>query len=248
MLVETILPTNLPAAVSQALGAFVEAARAVFGEELCSVVLFGSAVEGRLRPTSDVNVLVLLSAFDRAKADRLREPLRTAHAAIRLSAMFLLEAELQPAIEAFAVKFGDIARRHQTLFGGDPFATIAVPRAAAITRLKQTLLNLALRAREAYIARSLREEQLVAAIAEMAGPLRACAATLVELQGGAAASPKAALEQVAAQLMPGAEGTALMTQITDARTTSALPPGTAGATFCGLTDLAQRMWQTARNL
>lgn len=227
---------------------FVEAARAAFGDDLRSVVLFGSAVEGRLRPTSDVNVLVLLSAFDRSKADRLREPLRTAHAAIRLSAMFLLEAELQPAIEAFAVKFGDIARRRQILFGSDPFATTAVPRAAAITRLKQTLLNLTLRARETYIARGLREEQLVAAISEMAGPLRACAATLVELQGGAAASPKEALERVAAQLLPGAEGTALLSQITDARITSALPPGTAGATFCGLIDLAQRMWQTAQQL
>ena len=237
------LPPNLPDHVRQVLGSFVEAARGAFGEELRSLVLFGSAAEGRLRPSSDVNVLVLLSAFDRSKADKLRESLRTAHAAIRLSAMFLLKAELPAAIEAFAVKFGDIARRHHILHGDDPFSATTVPRAAAITRLKQTLLNLTLRMREAYIARGLREEQMVAAIAEMAGPLRACAATLLELQGRAVASPKEALETVA-----GAPRAALMSRITEARTDSALPPGTAGATFGELTDLAREMWAVAQKL
>ena len=243
--VDSTLPPNLPDHVSQMLGSFVEASRAAFGDDLRSVILFGSAVEGRLRPASDVNVLVLLAAFDRAKADRLREPLRTAQTAIRLSAMFLLEAELQPAIESFAVKFGDIARRHRVLFGADPFANATVPRAAAITRLKQTLLNLTLRMREAYISRGLREEQLVAAIAEMAGPLRACAATLLELQGAAEHSPKVALEKVAGALLPG---TALLGRISEARTERALPPGTAGATFCDVIDLAQRMWAKAQEL
>ena len=101
--VDTTLPPNLPDNISKRLGLFVESARGAFGEDLRSIVLFGSAVEGRLRASSDVNVLVLLSAFDRSKADKLRESLRAAHAAIRLSAMFLLEAELPAAIEAFAV-------------------------------------------------------------------------------------------------------------------------------------------------
>ncbi len=227
------------------LGSFVEAARRAFGDDLRSIILFGSAAEERLRPASDVNVLVLLSAFDRGKADRLREPLRTAQAAIRLSAMFLLEAELQPAMESFAVKFGDIARRHRLLHGVNPFASATIPRAAAITRLKQTLLNLTLRMRETYISRGLREEQLVNAIAEMAGPLRACAATLLELQGTPESSPKKALEKVAGSLAPG---TALLGRITEARTERALPPGAAGATFCELIDLAHRMWTEAQQL
>ncbi len=239
----TSLPPNLPDPVREVLGSFVSAARGAFGDDLRSVVLFGSAVEGRLRPASDVNVMVLLAAFERAKADRLREPLRMAHAAIQLSAMFLLEVELPAASEAFAVKFGDIARRHHLLYGADPFSIATVPQAAAITRLKQTLLNLTLRMREAYIARGLREEQLVATIGKMAGPLRSCAATLRELQGQTVTSPKEALESVA-----GPAGAALMARITEARTDGALPPGTAAATFGELTDLAHAMWVTAQNL
>ena len=241
------LPASLPDNVQQVLGDFVASARGAFGGDLVSIVLFGSAAEGRLRPLSDVNVLVVLSAFDRTKADRLREPLRTAHAAIRLSAMFLLEAEFQPAIEAFAVKFGDIARRHVILHGRDPFAGATVPREASVRRLKQVLLNLSLRMREIYIARSLREEQIVAAICDNAGPLRACAATLMELQGASTGSPKEALEKVAAVLVPETAAS-LMAKITEARVAGALPPGTAGTVFCDLADLAHRMWLAAAKL
>ena len=51
---------NLAAEVSQALEGFVEAARAAFGTNLVSVTLYGSGAEGRLRPSSDINLIVVL--------------------------------------------------------------------------------------------------------------------------------------------------------------------------------------------
>src|SRR5438105_14027330 len=52
-----------PAAeVSQALEGFVEAARAAFGTNLVSVTLYGSGAEGRIRASSDVNLIVVLDA------------------------------------------------------------------------------------------------------------------------------------------------------------------------------------------
>ncbi len=181
---DTEFITTLMPNVDRALTEFVGEARRAFDTDLRAVVLYGSGAEGKLRVTSDVNVLLVLSAFEQNKADQLREPLRLAQAAIRLRTMFLLEPELQPAIAAFAVKFADIIRRRRVLYGDDPFAGLSISRGDAIVRLKQTLLNLTLRLREAYIARSLREEQLVAMIADMAGPLRSCAAALLELEGG----------------------------------------------------------------
>src|SRR2546427_11219458 len=101
---------DLPAEVARALDDFVAAAREAFGDALESVVLFGSAAEGALRATSDVNVILVLTAFERARADRVREAFRAAHAAIDLRAMFLLRDEIAAAAEAFAQKFGDIRR------------------------------------------------------------------------------------------------------------------------------------------
>lgn len=230
---------------------FVAAARGAFGEDLRSVVLYGSAAEGRLRVTSDVNLLLVLAAFDREKADQLREPLRLAHAAIRLTAMFLLEAEVGAAMEAFAVKFADLARRRRILYGGDPFAAVSISRGAAITRLKQTLLNLTLRWREAYVSRSSREEQLIAVIADAAGPLRACAATLLDLEGAPGAAPKEALERVTSSLpKTGAEleWAEVLSRISQARQQGTLPPGVAGPTLFRLIALAGAMRTRAETL
>ena len=90
------MPINneLPADVERSINTFVEAAKAAFETDLVSVLMFGSAAEGRLRATSDVNMLLVLKAFDQTRADRLREPLRIAHAAVQLNAMFLMENEV----------------------------------------------------------------------------------------------------------------------------------------------------------
>ncbi len=154
------------------LGEFATQAQAAFGDELRAVVLFGSAVEGRLRVTSDVNLLVVLRRFERAQAEQLQRPLRVAQATVRLTPMFLLESEVPAVAEAFAVKFDDILHRRTLLFGSDPFAQLAIPRAARVFRLKRVLLNLKLRLREQFVSRGLREEQLVLAVADTAAPLR----------------------------------------------------------------------------
>lgn len=42
------------------IGELVTALRAALGEDLVSVVLFGTAAEDKLRATSDVNVIIVL--------------------------------------------------------------------------------------------------------------------------------------------------------------------------------------------
>jgi hypothetical protein len=114
--------------------------------------------------------------------------------------------------------------------------------------LKQTLLNLILRLRESYISRGLREEQIVATIADAAGPLRSCAATLLELEDATAPSAKEALQQISASL-PGAENRNEELQlISEARERQTLPAGVAALTLFHLIDLARLMWVRAAAL
>ena len=97
--------------------------------------------------------------------------------------MFLLKDEIPHAARSFAPKFADIRRRRAILFGDDSFASLTIPRDAEIRQLRQQLLNLILRLRAAYVARSLREEQLSLLIAGALGPLRSYAAVLLDLEG-----------------------------------------------------------------
>lgn len=231
---------NVPADVARALEDFTASAKEALGPDLLSVVLFGSAAEGRLRATSDVNLILVLAKFDAARMDALREPMRLAHATIRLSAMFLLQSEIGAAAEAFAVKFSDIRDRHKVIFGGDPFAGLAPSRASMLVRLQQILLNFTLRMRERYVLVSLREEQLPPLVADAAGPLRSAAALILSLEGRAASSPKEALELLAAELGVQ-EREALLGHLSAARENGSLPPGVARPAVLALIDLAQAM-------
>jgi predicted nucleotidyltransferase len=238
---------QLPDNVSHALRDFVGAARDAFGDALVSAVLYGSAAEGRLRATSDVNVLLVLSSFDAASAARLAPALRMAEAAVQLHAMFLLENELPAAVEAFAEKFDDVLRRRQVIHGADPFASMAVPRDALRARLRQTTLNLVLRMRHALVARGTREEQLALALAASAGPMRSAAASLLELEGRPVASPKDALETIVAEA--GHQGWRdALAVLSTAREDRRAAPGAAGPAHAALIEVARLLHARASAL
>lgn len=240
------LAPDLPEVVARVLEDFVAAARQAFGHDLDAVVLYGSAAEAALRSTSDVNLILVLSAFDQAKADRLRGAFETAHAAVRLGVMFILREEIAAAAEAFAQKFADVLRRRRVLYGADPFAAVTIPRPALVTRLNQVLLNLTLRLRAVYVERSLREEQIIRVIAETAAPLRTSAAGLLELEGQSAPSPKEALRALAAQL-PGDDWPSVIARLSEARE-GRLSGEVAGETLIRLIELTRHMRARVRQL
>ncbi|MEP7069200.1 MAG: hypothetical protein ABI789_08170 [Usitatibacter sp.] len=235
---------QLPGEISRSLDSFVAEASAALGDDLASLVLFGSAAEGRLRATSDVNVMLVLKAFTPERIDKLREPLRLAHATIRLEAMLIIEDEIAEAAEAFAVKFADIAGRHRVLAGRDVLSALRPSREAMRARVGQVLLNFVLRMRERYALVSLREEQLAALVADCAAPLRSAAEIILQLEGRPAASPKHALEIVATELDPVAWRESLE-QMSRARETGALPPGAGAQAALKLIDLGRALRRRA---
>jgi hypothetical protein len=238
---------GMPEAVERAIAAFVAAAKDAFRTDLVSIILFGSGAEQNLRPTSDVNILLVLKRFAQIEADRLREPLRFAHAAVELNAMFLMEAEVPLAMEAFAVKFSDIQHRHRVLHGSDPFANVTASNAALLRRLNQVLLNLQIRLRERYILLSLREEQLGRVIADAAPPLRSSAASILQLEGNPAPSPKKALERVVAGLNDPAFS-AVLAAMTTVRGGERLEAGKAPAILIDLMRLTEKLREHVERL
>jgi len=237
----------IPAHVKLALEELIAAAQKSFGANLRSLVMFGSGAEGRLRATSDVNLLCILKQFEQAQADQFRDPMRVAHAAAQASVMFVLETELGAASEAFAVKFSDIARRHRLLCGDNLLGQLEASRAAKVQRLQQVLLNTLLRLRERYVLVSLREQQLALTIADMASPLRAAAATLLELEGKPVPSSREALSTLAKE--PGkSHWLATLEMVSQARESRLLPPGKAAEVMFALMEMCQYLRQRLNQL
>jgi predicted nucleotidyltransferase len=221
------LLVDLPAPVPLVLEEFVTALRKAIGSQLDSVVLFGSAAEGRLRPTSDINLLVLARGLTLSQLDALRPHLREGRAAVGLTVMFLESAELPDAMEAFAVKFSDIKARHRVLCGSSPLESLQITREATVRRLRQVLLNLTLRLRERYAVDGDHEERLAQLLADATGPIRAGAATLVSFKDGRHLAPKAALED----LFAGGEWAECLSGLSAVHRDEHLPPGATRRLF-----------------
>jgi hypothetical protein len=190
---------DLPPTAATVLEEFVAALLEAAGPELESVVLFGSGAEGRLRSTSDLNLLVIAAELTLPQLDALRSALRAGRSAAGLTVMFLENTEVAAAAEAFAVKFSDIKARHRVLYGTSPFDSMQVSSEAALRRAGQVLLNLTLRLRERYVIEGDYEEQLARLLADVTGPIRASAATVIAVRDGRHPAPKAALEELFAE-------------------------------------------------
>jgi hypothetical protein len=240
---EVSIPENLPGEVRSWLSEAANALVGAYADDLEALILFGSAAEGRMRASSDVNLLIVLKRFDAVHSDRVAEIMRSAAAAVQLHPMFVLATELQLAAECFAVKFDDIAHRRVLLYGRDPFGRMVIPRTLLVQRLRQVLLNLTLRLRAIYVVSRAREEALTLAIADAAAPLRRSAYAILELRGAPPESAKAALEILAAELGP--EYREDLKNLSRAREDLRLPPGTAAALLLRLSSLAESLQRLA---
>jgi hypothetical protein len=218
----------------------IDCACKTMGNQLSSIILYGSAAEGKMRATSDINLLFILNQFTSETIDPLRETLRLAQTMANIKVMFIMRDEIAKAAEAFAMKFADIEHRHVVIFGEDLLKNLSITREAKIQRLQQVLLNLAIRLRERYAIASLREEQLAMVLADITGPLRVAAATILELQGKPAESIKAALERLAPSLSV-ADWQQALSNLSIVRETRKLPPGAASSTCFKVLSMLQNM-------
>jgi predicted nucleotidyltransferase len=188
---------DLPADIADTLAEFRACSVEVFGAELKSLLLFGSAAEGRLRATSDVNIVMVFSQLDLERVKTWRSQVELLVAAVDLQPLILLEDEIAAAAEAFAVKYFDILHRRRVLHGTDPFATLQISDEALQRRVSQVLLNLALRLRHTMLLGN--DGGRARALVDAIGPLRATAVALQELKRQPLTEPREALLGLAAQ-------------------------------------------------
>jgi len=179
--------------------------------------------------------------------DNLREKLRFCHAAINLNVMFIQESEILSATQVFAVKFTDILNRHKTLFGPEIFSGLNISKSTTLDCLEQVMMNIKLRLRERYAMVSLREEQLVKVIADLTGPIRACADTILRLEGKVAASPKEALLMLAKKL-PQKNWDNILSHLSIAREEREMKKDEGVATVCGLLELLDAMFEYIQSM
>jgi predicted nucleotidyltransferase len=101
--------------------AFAEELKRAYGDELVSVVLYGSAARGEYREgVSDLNVLVLLRGTGPAALRRGSELARRWVGERNPPPMVLGEEEWRRSADVFPIEYSDIRDAHVVLAGSDP--------------------------------------------------------------------------------------------------------------------------------
>jgi hypothetical protein len=99
---------------------FIEDYRKIFGDDLVSVILFGSAAGGEYRPgRSDVNVAIVLSEAGIDNLDKAFGTVKQWREQRVAVPLFLTEGYVRTSLHVFPIEYLDLQHNHRLLFGKD---------------------------------------------------------------------------------------------------------------------------------
>jgi predicted nucleotidyltransferase len=113
----------------------VASCRALYGDNFLSLVLYGSVVRGTFRPTSDIDLLVLLRRSTLSWGKRISEFLHAvlAHPDVRVAAARLRELNLPSRVEPLILTEPELATHPPILLDLTEEAMILEDRAGVFT-------------------------------------------------------------------------------------------------------------------
>ncbi len=187
-----------PVDIHQQLAALLERLQAAAGDNLVSLLLYGSAARDRFDRYSDLNVLCVLKRLDAAALDQLRPAFQwwadRGHSA---PALFTGE-ELVRSADVFPIEFLDIQAHRRVLFGPDPFADLKIPLDLHRVQLEHELRAKLERLRQALVATRDRD-RLDLMLDSMSSMLTLFRHALLALDGTQLHDRRAVLDGVAAR-------------------------------------------------
>ncbi len=143
------------------------------GDDLVSLVVYGSAARGAYRAgQSDVDVVIVVRQASRETLLSIANVMQVARYSARIEAMILVEDEIAPSTDAFPILYDDIRRNHVVLRGADPFADLAISDRHRRLRIEQELREAQIRLRRAVVDGLGRKDALAGAVVRKAKQIR----------------------------------------------------------------------------
>jgi predicted nucleotidyltransferase len=189
-------------AVQQALNGLIEDLRATHGDNLASVVLYGSAAAGDdVELQSDYNLLIALTRITpedlRQAQAPMREWQRLGHP---LPVYFTLE-ELSDAADVFPIEFHQMANARVVLYGHDPFEYAKLSDANLRHQAEYELRSKLIQLRRHYIPASVSIEKLADLMSDSLASFAALFRAVLLLHGEQAPIGKADVVRATTKLL-----------------------------------------------
>ncbi len=126
---------------------FVSRIQPAAGENLQSVILYGSAATGEFNPEfSNLNLLCILRETSFAHLSAIAPVVEWWHGKKHPAPLITTKEELERSADVFSIELLDIQRHHRVLFGDNPLAGLRIPmhlhRAQVEYELREKLILL----------------------------------------------------------------------------------------------------------
>jgi hypothetical protein len=151
-------------------------------DNLQSLVLYGSSVRNDFtRSSSDINLMIVLKESTAAAQRSIATVIDASP--LKVSPLVLSSSASERSMQMFALKFSDIARRDELLYGPDPFASFTVDISRRRFLLEQSLRNSLLRLSNIYIRSQQEPQRYIRAVRSNVPRIFADLAEILRLDG-----------------------------------------------------------------
>jgi hypothetical protein len=107
---------------------FVEKMKAAAGENLASVILYGSAAQGEFHPEySDLNLLCITRDASFASLSKIASVVDWCRSKKHHPPLVLTPGELKSTADVFSIEFVDMKQRYRVLWGDDVLKALDIP-------------------------------------------------------------------------------------------------------------------------
>src|SRR2546426_12717716 len=143
------------------LSEFVEKMRTAAGENLISMILYGSAAEGEFHPEySDLNLLCVLRDTSFASLSKIASAVEWWRKKKYHPPLVLTPQELKDTADVFSIEFVDMKQRHRVLYGEDVLRDLDVPVHLHRSQLEYELREKLFLLRQHILVAGTREKRL----------------------------------------------------------------------------------------
>ncbi len=155
------------AIISDAVNHLVDDLKSTHGDNLASVVLYGSAAAGdHVELHSDYNLLVALNRITPSDLRLAQAPMREWQRLGHPLPVYFTVEELQDAADVFPIEFLHMEKARIVLYGRDPFEFLQISDANLRHQTEYELRSKVIQLRRLYVPASISSEKLCALMVE----------------------------------------------------------------------------------
>jgi len=159
--------SRIPKDPAEIFGEFTEDAKRVFGDDLVSILLYGSGAKGEYRyKKSDINFMIVLTEEGIDRLNRFL-PLITAWRNRRVSTpLFLTKEYIVSSLDSFPIEFFEMQRHHQLVYGADVLQNLDIRKEHLRIQCERELKGKLLQLRESFLNTAHSDRQMKSLISQ----------------------------------------------------------------------------------